>query len=61
MNQDANIIWPGWDVVETIGSGGFGVVYKIRRFILDMEEIAAVKVISIPKEENNIQEMLNEG
>ena len=26
-----NNIFPGWEIVELIGSGGFGKVYKIKK------------------------------
>lgn len=61
MNQSFNILWPDWEIVELIGSGNFGVVYKIRRLVSGEEETAAVKMISIPREDGNIKEMLNEG
>lgn len=61
MNQSFNVLWPDWEVVELIGSGNFGVVYKIRRCVSEEEETAAVKMISIPREDGNIKEMLNEG
>ena len=25
------VFWPGWEVVQKIGSGSFGAVYAIRR------------------------------
>ncbi len=61
MSQGFNISWPGWEVVELIGSGNFGVVYKVRRFVSGEEQTAAVKVISIPREESDIKELLNDG
>ncbi len=61
MSQGFNISWPGWETVELIGSGNFGVVYKVRRFVSGEEQTAAVKVISIPHEESDIRQMLNDG
>ncbi len=53
--------WPGWEVVRPIGSGSFGVVYEIRREFFGREERAALKVISIPKEADEIDELYREG
>ena len=53
--------WPGWETVRLIGRGSFGAVYEIRRQVFDVEETAALKVISIPQRENDIDEMYNDG
>ena len=44
-------LWPGWETVEPIGSGGFSKVYKIRKSDSgDTEDYtAALKIISIPQ------------
>ena len=53
--------WPGWETVRLIGRGSFGAVYEIRRQVFDDVETAALKVISIPQRENDIEEMYNDG
>ena len=56
-----NKIWPAWHEVELIGRGAFGQVYKVRREELGEVFYSAVKVISIPQDESEVQEMLEEG
>lgn len=48
MNQQ---IWPGWNTVRVIGSGGFGKVYEIRKAEDSKtgEYRSALKVITIPQ------------
>lgn len=56
-----NQVWPRWHTVELIGRGAFGEVYKAKREELGETFYSAVKVIQIPREEQEIQELLNEG
>lgn len=56
-----NEIWPAWHEVELIGHGAFGQVYKARREELGEVFYSAVKVIEIPSDEREVQEMLEEG
>lgn len=56
-----NEIWPAWHEVELIGRGAFGQVYKARREELGEVFYSAVKVIEIPSDEREVQEMLEEG
>ena len=55
MTQEVS--WPGWDVIERIGRGSFGSVYKIQRNILGNIENAALKVISIPQNPSEAEEL----
>ena len=55
------ICWPGWKTVGLIGRGSFGAVYEIQRDVLGETERAALKVISIPQNSNDIDEMYSEG
>jgi len=55
------VSWPGWEVVEKIGTGSFGSVYRIRREILGEEEFAALKVISIPHTSDELEELQSQG
>ena len=56
-----NEIWPKWHTVEPIGRGAFGEVYKIKREELGETFYSAVKVIGIPNDKQEIQELMNEG
>ena len=53
--------WPGWETVRLIGRGSFGTVYEIRKDLLGDTERCALKHISIPQDESEIQEMRLEG
>ena len=51
---DFNEIWPEWKPVEKVGEGSFGRVYKCERNEYGINATCAVKVISIPKNESEI-------
>ena len=55
------ISWPGWETVRLIGRGSFGEVYEIQRKVFDDTEKAALKVISIPQNVSDIEELHNDG
>lgn len=62
MSADfSNISWPGWETVDLIGRGSFGAVYKIERKVFNDTEKAALKVISIPQNSSDIEEMYSDG
>lgn len=47
--------WDGWDIIETLGRGSYGSVYKITRTQYGVTELAAMKVISIPNNPDMIE------
>ena len=49
--------WPGWRTVREIGRGSYGVVYEIEREMGSGVEKAALKVITIPRDDNEIREL----
>ncbi len=61
MDDKQRISWPGWEVIRVIGRGSFGSVYEIQRNVLGDVEKAALKVISIPQNESDIDEMYSDG
>ena len=61
MTNQPNVSWPGWEVVRLIGRGSFGAVYEIRRNLFGEEESAALKVISIPQNKDDIEDLYNDG
>ena len=61
MANEANVSWPGWEVVRIIGRGSFGAVYEIRRDLFGTEESAALKVISVPQNDSDIEVLLANG
>ncbi len=54
-------IWPDWQIIDKpLGRGSYGEVYKaVRRD--QLESFAAIKVISIPKDESEIDTLRSEG
>ena len=59
--DEKNIVWPGWEIVKRIGSGSFGAVYEIQRDVFGEIEKAALKVISIPQQRDEIEEFRVQG
>lgn len=57
----ADQMWPGWDTVRTIGSGGFGKVYEIQKTDSTGSYRSALKVISIPKSADEYREYADNG
>ena len=53
--------WPGWETVRLIGRGSFGAVYEIQRKVFDDTEKAALKMITIPQNISDIEEMHGDG
>ena len=60
-NGTQSVKWPGWETVRLIGRGSFGAVYEIQRDVLGDIEKAALKVISIPQDSRDIEELYNDG
>ena len=61
MGETEKILWPGWETVRLIGRGSFGAVYEIQRDMLGDVEKAALKHISIPQIDSEIDELRSEG
>ena len=60
-NYENQIPWKDWKIVRRLGGGGFGTVYEIERDFYGEEELAAMKVIRIPKEESDLEDDYNSG
>lgn len=58
MNME---IWPNWRAVQEIGRGSFGSVYEIQKDVFGMIDKAAMKVITIPKDQSDIENLYNDG
>ena len=54
MNMKNEVSWPGWEVVRRIGNGSFGTVYEIQRDVFGDVEKCALKVISVPQSEDEV-------
>ncbi len=55
------ITYPGWKTVRQIGSGSYGAVYEIERDVFGRKERAALKVISIPQNDSELEELIYDG
>jgi serine/threonine protein kinase len=60
-NLEKRALWPGWETVRLIGRGSFGAVYEIQRDVFGNVEKAALKVISIPQAEGDVEELRSDG
>ena len=54
---NVNIPWPGWKAIREIGEGGYGKVYEIERTQHGITENDALKVIRIPKNQQQYDEL----
>ena len=60
-DMDNKTLYPGWETVRKIGTGSFGTVYEIERDLFGKKEKAALKMISIPQSESDIDELVSDG
>lgn len=60
-NDILSNVWPEWHTVKRLGSGSFGIVYEAARNDSSVESHAAIKVISIPPSESEIDSIRSEG
>ena len=60
-NIDLSSVWPEWQVVRRINNGSFGVVYEAIRTDHNVESRSAIKVISIPQEEAEMESLFAAG
>lgn len=54
-------VWPEWELVREIGSGAFGTVWEAVRHDLAGESRAAIKIITVPQGDEDIDEIRAEG
>ena len=53
-------VWPEWKVVKEIGRGSYGVVYKCVKEEKNRKKYAAIKVISVPRDEFEMEDVVSE-
>lgn len=56
--QDKNI-WPGWELKGLIGVGSRSRVYEMERVVYGSTEKAALKIISVPKDDAELRRILH--
>lgn len=54
-------IWPEWKIEKRIGRGAYGEVYKAVRNDYGIETYSAIKIISIPSDNCEVDELFYEG
>lgn len=54
-------VWPKWQAVEVLGEGGFGKVYKAKRDSFGESMYSAIKVVRIPNNKTEVDEMTTSG
>ena len=47
--------WPDWTVVDKVGAGSYGHVYKVKRSVAGKTYYSAVKVITVPQNESEVK------
>ena len=53
--EQIRLPWPAWKIVKYLGGGAYGKVYEIERNNSGIQEKAAVKIVSRPKEESELE------
>lgn len=61
MEHFPELCWPDWEIVELIGTGSYGRVYKIKREEGGNTYYDALKVISIPKDPSEVDALVTSG
>ena len=61
IRQIVRSVWPDWEVVETIGEGNFGTVYRARRGDIVGVTDSAIKVTVIPQDNGELDSLRMEG
>ena len=53
--------WPDWKIVKYLGSGAYGKVYEIEKNVSGVQEKAALKIVSRPEYESEIDDYYSDG
>ena len=59
--ENIHLPWPEWKIVKNLGSGTYGRVYEIERNISGVREKAALKIVSRPKDANEVEAYYSSG
>lgn len=61
MDKDVPVsVWPEWELIEKIGEGSFGKVYKAKRTERGRSFYSAIKIISIPASKGELDNVRSE-
>lgn len=61
MDKDVPVsVWPEWELIEKIGEGSFGKVYKAKRTERGRSFYSAIKIISIPASTGELDSVRSE-
>ena len=61
MDKDVPVsVWPEWELIEKIGEGSFGKVYKVKRTERGRSFYSAIKIISIPASKGELDSVRSE-
>jgi serine/threonine-protein kinase len=62
MNKQVPVsVWSDWKIVEKIGEGSFGKVYKAKRTVNGQTSYSAIKVITIPDSQSELESIRAEA
>ena len=59
--EKIHLPWSDWKIVKYLGGGAYGKVYEIERNISGVQEKAALKIVSRPKDDNEMESYYDEG
>ena len=61
LQSELDNIWRGWTIKETLGEGAFGRVYAIERIEFGNVYRSALKVLEVPKSQDEVKSIRAEG
>ena len=59
--ESIRLPWLDWKIVKYLGGGSYGKVYEIEKNVSGVQEKAALKIVSRPKYESEIDDYYNDG
>ena len=59
--ENIRLPWSDWKIVKYLGGGAYGKVYEIERNVSGVQEKAALKIVSRPKDANEIDDYYANG
>lgn len=59
--ENIQLPWSDWKIVRNLGHGGFGCVYEVERELFGRKEKAALKVLTIPKDQSEVEADFTDG